>query len=403
MTIASFIPSVTGLNAMSHSLNTVSDNIVNMNTTGYKQKETLFNTLLGNKGFNYGAQSGLHSSRVAITGVNTWDRDNILQQGIISNTGKVFDVAISDNHNAFFTVTDEQGNIFYTRAGDFSKITDNGVTYLQTNGGLHVMGFKSISGGDEFSSATDEIIFDAPDYIPQRSTTNVNIYANVPSQDVTSSIYTIGIYSDNYDGADLNMVFTKDETKENSWLLSFNLQEGTATGDAGEVMFNSDGTLRSPQVINTTINWDDGSSSTIAIDISEMTQFASSSQITKIEQDGSPSATLTGFAFDTDGVLKALYGNSAPYNIAKLAITGFTAPENLDPYNTTLYTANADVGNSFYVDTTELITPNSIERSTVDLSAEFSKMIVTQRAYSLNAQSFTVNDEMLSLLIDLKS
>ena len=403
MTIASFIPSVTGLNAMSHSLNTVSDNIVNMNTTGYKQKETLFNTMLGNKGFNYGSQSGLHSSRVAITGVNTWDRDNILQQGLIANTGKVFDVAISDNQNAFFTVTDEAGNIFYTRAGDFSKITDNGVTYLQTNGGLHVLGFKSISGGDEFSAAPSDIIIDAPENIAQRATTKVKLLANVPADGVASSIYTIGIYADNYDGADLNMVFTAEEDKENAWLLSLGLQEGTASADVSEVIFNPDGTLRSPQVINATINWDDGSASNVAIDISEMTQFASSSQVVKIEQDGAPSASLIGLTFDTDGVLKALYSGSLPYNIAKLAVTGFTAPENLDPFNTTLYTSNAEVGNSFYVDTTELIVPNSIERSTVDLAEEFSKMIVTQRAYSLNAQSFTVNDEMLSLLIDLKS
>lgn len=403
MTIASFIPSVTGLNAMSHSLNTVSDNIVNMNTTGYKQKETLFNTMLGNKGFNYGSQSGLHSSRVAITGVNTWDRDNILQQGLIANTGKVFDVAISDNQNAFFTVTDEAGNIFYTRAGDFSKITDNGVTYLQTNGGLHVLGFKSISGGDEFSAAPSDIIIDAPENIAQRATTKVKLLANVPADGVASSIYTIGIYADNYDGADLNMVFTAEEDKENAWLLSLGLQEGTASADVSEVIFNPDGTLRSPQVINATINWDDGSASNVAIDISEMTQFASSSQVVKIEQDGAPSASLIGLTFDTDGVLKALYSGSSPYNIAKLAVTGFTAPENLDPFNTTLYTSNAEVGNSFYVDTTELIVPNSIERSTVDLAEEFSKMIVTQRAYSLNAQSFTVNDEMLSLLIDLKS
>ena len=403
MTIASFIPSVTGLNAMSHSLNTVSDNIVNMNTTGYKQKETLFNTMLGNKGFNYGSQSGLHSSRVAITGVNTWDRDNILQQGLIANTGKVFDVAISDNQNAFFTVTDEAGNIFYTRAGDFSKITDNGVTYLQTNGGLHVLGFKSISGGDEFSAAPSDIIIDAPENIAQRATTKVKLLANVPADGVASSIYTIGIYADNYDGADLNMVFTAEEDKENAWLLSLGLQEGTASADVSEVIFNPDGTLRSPQVINATINWDDGSASNVAIDISEMTQFASSSQVVKIEQDGAPSASLIGLTFDTDGVLKALYSGSLPYNIAKLAVTGFTAPENLDPFNTTLYTSNAEVGNSFYVDTTELIVPNSIERSTVDLAEEFSKMIVTQRAYSLNAQSLTVNDEMLSLLIDLKS
>ncbi len=403
MTIASFIPSVTGLNAMSHSLNTVSDNIVNMNTNGYKQKETLFNTLLGNKGFNYGSQSGLHSSRVAITGVQTWDRDNILQQGLISNTGNVFDVAISDNNNAFFTVTDEVGNIYYTRAGDFAKITTDGVTYLETKGGMHVLGFSSINGGDEFSNNASEIVIDVPEVMPQRETTKAQIIANVPANGVSGSIYTIGIYSENYDGEDLNMILTKDETRENAWFLSFNMQDGTAVGDAAEIVFNTDGTLRSPEIVNAAIDWDDGSHSNIAIDLTRMTQYAESSQVVKIEQDGSPSATLTGLTFDKDGVLKAVYGSAAPYNIAKLAITGFTAPENLDPYNTTLYTANAEVGNSFYVDTTELIVPNSVERSTVDLAEEFSKMIVTQRAYSLNAQSFTVNDEMLSLLIDLKS
>lgn len=403
MTIASFIPSVTGLSAMSHSLNTVADNIVNMNTTGYKQKNTLFNTMLGNKGFNYGAQSGLHSSRVAITGVNTWDRDNILQQGLINNTGRNFDVAISGNENAFFTVEDENGNIFYTRAGDFSKIVADGKTYLQTSGGLRVLGFKSISGGDEFSSSAEEIIIEAPDYIPQRETSKAKIIANIPAQDVKDSVYTLRIYSDNYDGANLNMVFTKDDTKENSWLLSFALPDGTAVADENEVSFYTDGTLRSPKKVNVAINWDDGSSSRVAIDISDMTQFASSSELVKVEQDGAPSATLAGLSFDTDGVLKALYEGSSPYNIAKLAITGFTAPENLDPFNTTLYTANADVGNSFYVDTTELIVPDAVERSTVDLAEEFSKMIVTQRAYSLNAQSFTVNNEMLSLLVDLKS
>lgn len=403
MTIASFIPSVTGLNAMSHSLNTVSDNIVNMNTNGYKQKETLFNTLLGNRGFNYGSQSGLHSSRVAITGVQTWDRDNVLQQGLISNTGNVFDVAIADNNNAFFTVTDEVGNIFYTRAGDFAKITTDGVTYLETKGGQHVLGFKSISGGEEFSSAATDIIIDAPEVIPQRETTHAQIIANVPSQGVTSSIYTIGIYAENYDGEDLNVILNKDETRENAWFVNFNLQDGSASADVSEIIFNSDGTIQSPEKMVAAINWDDGTTSNITIDLSKMTQYAQTSQVTKIEQNGAPSASLTGLHFTTDGVLQAIYGSAAPYNIAKLAVTGFTAPENLDPYNTTLYTANADVGNSFYVDTTELIVPNSVERSTVDLAEEFSKMIVTQRAYSLNAQSFTVNDEMLSLLIDLKS
>ncbi len=403
MTIASFIPSVTGLTAMSHSLNTVADNIVNMRTTGYKQHETLFNTLLGGSGFNYGAQSGLHSSRTAITGVNYWDRNNILQEGLVSNTGNTFDVAISGNKNAFFTVVDEQGNIYYTRAGDFSKITQGDTTYLITNGGMNVQGFKSINGGDEFANSFSDIILDAPQYIPPRTTTEAKVMANVPASDVDSSIYTIRIYADNYDGEDLNMIFTRDTSKENSWLLSFAMQDGTATGDTTEVLFNSDGSIKSPEIVNVTLHWDDGTGDNIAIDLSEMTQFASSSQITKIEQNGSPAANLIGLTFDVNGVLQAKYDNASPYNIAKLAITGFTAPENLDAYNTTLFTANGEVGNNFFVDTQGLIVPSSIENSTVDLAEEFSKMIVTQRTYSLNAQSFTVNDEMLSLLIDLKS
>ena len=123
----------------------------------------------------------------------------------------------------------------------------------------------------------------------------------------------------------------------------------------------------------------------------------------KIEQNGAPSSSLIGLSFDANGVLKAIYDNGSPYNIAKLAITGFTAPENLVAYNTTLFEANGEVGSSFYVEDQEVVVPTSLENSTVDLATEFSKMIVVQRAYSLNVQSFTVNDEMLSLLVDLKS
>ena len=89
--------------------------------------------------------------------------------------------------------------------------------------------------------------------------------------------------------------------------------------------------------------------------------------------------------------------------IAKLAISGFVSPENLSPYNTTLFEANGEVGNEYYVDTQGLIVPEAVESSTVNLEEEFARMITVQRAYSLNAQSLTVNDEMLSLLVDLYS
>ena len=403
MTIASFIPSVTGMDAMSHAQQTVSENIANMRTTGYKKNETLFYTLLGSSGLNVSSQSGLHSSRASITGVGYYDRTNIDIEGLVSPTGNTLDVALHGNSNAFFELNDGYGNVYYTRAGDFTRLTQNGVTYLVAKNGMYVQGFASTDGKDNFSNVTSDIRIDTPVTIPPKETTEASVIANVPANDVDRSVYSIRIYSDNYDGANLNMVFKKVEGKQNTWDLSFEMEDGTAVGNATEVVFNTDGSIKTPENVNVSISWADGSASSVSVDISQMTQLGKTTEITKIEQNGYPSGNFTAIAFDKDGILRAHYDNGHDVTIAKLAVTGFTAPENLTPFNTTLFEANGETGESYFVDTEDLITPESLENSAVDLAEEFSRMILVQRAYSLNVQSFTVNDEMLSLLIDLKS
>lgn len=403
MTIASFIPAVTGMNAMSHAQQTVSENIANMNTVGYKQNETLFYTLLGSSGLNVGAQSGLHSSRASISGVGYYDRTNIDIEGLVKSTGNTFDVALNGNSNAFFSLNDGYGNIYYTRAGDFGRLNQDGKTYLVSSNGFLVQGFAAINDGKDFSNTASDIVIDAPMTIPQKETTKASIVANVPANDVDKSVYGIRIYSKNYDGATLNMVFKKAEGFQNTWDLSFQLEDGTAVGSSQRVVFNSDATIKEPQNVDVSIAWNDGSSSSVNIDLSHMTQYEKSTIITHVEQNGFPSGSFTSMGFDEDGVLRAHYSNDSNIAIAKLAVTGFTAPENLTPYNNTLFEANGETGNQYFVDSSGLIKPESLENSAVDLAKEFSRMIVVQRAYSLNAQSFTVNNEMLSLLVDLKS
>lgn len=403
MTIASFIPSVTGMDAMSHAQQTVSENIANIRTTGYKKNETLFYTLLGSSGLNAGSQSGLHSSRTSISGVGYYDRTNIDIEGLVAPTGNTLDVALHGNSNAFFELNDGYGNLYYTRAGDFTRLTQDGVTYLVAQNGMYVQGFDSTDGKDNFSNVPSNIIIDAPVTIPQKETTEASVIANVPANDVDKSVYSIRIYSDNYDGANLNMIFKKIEGKQNTWDLSFELEDGTAVGSATEVVFNTDGSIKTPENVNVNISWADGSASSVSVDISKMTQLGKTTEITKIEQNGFPSGNFTSIAFDRDGILRAHYDNGHDVTIAKLAVAGFTAPENLTPYNNTLFEANGETGEQYFVDTAGLITPESLENSAVDLAEEFSRMILVQRAYSLNVQSFTVNDEMLSLLVDLKS
>lgn len=403
MTLASFIPAVSGMNAMSQAQQSVSENIANLNTTGYKQNETLFYTLLGSSGLNVGSQSGLGSSKTSITGVGAYNRTNIDIEGMVKATGNTFDVALSGNSNAFFKLDDGYGNIFFTRAGDFAKSSQDGTTYLVSKGGLFVQGFASVDGSDNFSNVATNITIDAPNTIAQKETTAASIVANVPANDVDSSVYNIYIYSNNYDGSNLSMVFDKVEGRENTWNLSFQMEDGTAVGNVTEVVFNTDGTIKTPENVSASITWNDGSTSNVDVDISGMTQYGASSQVINIQQNGFPSGTLLSMGFDEDGVLRANYSNDNNIAIAKLAVSGFTAPENLTPYNTTLFEANGETGNEYYVDLDGLISPESLEGSTVNLEEEFSQMIVVQRAYSLNAQSFTVNDEMLSVLIDLKS
>lgn len=403
MTLASFIPSISGLNAMSTAQQSVAENIVNMNTTGYKQQQTLFYTLLGSSGMNVGSQSGLHSSRADITGVDAYNRTNIDIEGETRATGNTFDVAIHGNSNAFFKLSDGYGNYFYTRAGDFNKSAQNGKAYLVSSGGLYVQGFTSIDGQNEFSNTTSDIVIEAPNTISQKETTKAKIIANVPAKDVDSSIYNVFIYSNNYDGSNLSLIFKRREEQYNTWDLSFSLEDGKAVGDKQTVIFNTDGSIASPKNIDVTLNWDDGSTSNINIDISKMTQLGINSEITNIQQNGFPSGHLVSMGFDDNGILSARYSNDSVITIAKLAIAGFTSPENLTPYNNTLFETNGEVGNEFYVDNNGIITPESVESSTVNLEEEFARMITVQRAYSLNSQSLTVNDEMISLLVDLKS
>ena len=101
MALSSFTPSVTGMSAQAHAMETVSTNIANMRTVGYKPNETLFSTMLGSTPNYSNTVDQLSSNRVNINGVNYYDRTLINTQGTITSTGNNYDVAIN-GENAFF-------------------------------------------------------------------------------------------------------------------------------------------------------------------------------------------------------------------------------------------------------------------------------------------------------------
>ena len=405
MALSSFTPSVTGLEAQSHSLQTVSTNFANMRTVGYKPNETLFKTLLGTTPTYSNTIDELSSSRVRVNGVSYYDRTLVNKQGIITATGNNYDVAIS-GENAFFEVRDSGGKIYYTRAGDFTTLTQNGVSYLVTGSGLKVQGFPA--SGEGFGAGVTDIELKYQEKVPSVPTTRAQVIANVPADGVDKSSYGVTVYGPDNDGRTMNLIFSKVEGKVNTWDVTFNIDDGAVNGGPVEVVFNADGTLLSPKNFNVSVAWDDGGTNNIAVDISKMTQYAGSSGITKVDQDGAPSGNFVKSYIDQNGVVKALYSNGTELNYAKLAIVGFESADNLIPVNNTLFEASNDTGASHYVNgpdknVANLLQPQSVESAAVDVESEFAKLIIVQRAYSLNTQSFTANNEMLETLISLKA
>ena len=202
-----FSPSVSGLYAQSHALETVSMNLANVSTTGYKSAETLFYTMLGNQPLVRENASGLSSSRVDVNGVGYYDRTSITVGGTISSTGKPFDVAIEAGNNAFFAVRNSLNQTYYSRAGDFSTRSENGTIYLVNSSGYYVQGFEANEDGT-FSSSLSDLTIKYPDSIPAVETTQMEISANVPA-DVDNSSYGLTFYGPNNQEKTVNMLFQK--------------------------------------------------------------------------------------------------------------------------------------------------------------------------------------------------
>ena len=122
---------VSGMNAQSNKLSTVSDNIANVNTTGYKRASTEFSSLILKSG------SGNYDSGA----VETTVRYAITDPGNLRFTTSTTDLAVQGN--GFFVVQDANGSNFLTRAGSF---VPDSTGNLVNAAGFQLMGYNIQNG-----------------------------------------------------------------------------------------------------------------------------------------------------------------------------------------------------------------------------------------------------------------
>jgi flagellar hook protein FlgE len=167
---------------------------------------------------------------------------------------------------------------------------------------------------------------------------------------------------------------------------------------------NADGNY---QVNLAGIDWGNGAElQDINFDVSGFSQFSGEYNVISTEQNGAELGLRTGVSIDRDGFVTAQFSNGRSAKIYKLPVATFANVNGLDELTGNVY-RQSDASGDYNLreagrGSAGQIEGGALEASNVDLADEFSKMIVTQRAYSANTKVITTADEMTAELLRLR-
>ncbi len=413
---------VSGLNSQAAAFSDISDNVANSQTVGFKRIDTTFEDYLTTSTAATN-DSGAVSARPEY--VNT-------VQGTITQTDNPLAMAITGQ--GFFSVslpagTDQSGNTVFapqtqfTREGDF-QLDKTG--HLVNASGEYLNGWPVSSAGITDTSSVRPIEVSQAATRPIE-TTQVNLSANLPPAAGTTTPQSspVTIYDAQGKAHEVTLTFTP-QAAANTWQLGVADDAGHTIAST-PVTFGADGTIASvgtgagaigtpgaaATVTLATQYPDDTGLQSIKLSLGSigattgLTQFAGNAYtLRSIDQNGVPPGSFSSVTTTASGDIVVNYDNSQSRIIAQVPITTFAAPDALQRQNGSAFTATTGSGSPV----TQMagasgaggIAVSSTEASNVDISQEFSQLVIAQRAYSANAKIITTADDLLQQTIDIK-
>jgi len=137
-----------------------------------------------------------------------------------------------------------------------------------------------------------------------------------------------------------------------------------------------------------------------------ITQFSSPSTTKAVEQDGYTMGYMESFTVDNSGIITAVYSNGTKQTVGQVATAVFTNPQGLISAGDNMFELSNNSGLPNIGPAGEAgrgtIVAGTLEMSNVDLSEQFTDMIITQRGFQANSRTITTSDQMLQELINLK-
>lgn len=409
-----FNTSIMGMNAQADALSNISANIANANTVGYKRATTNFLTVLGD----------LQGPEARGGGVSARTRYDITTSGSLLSSGSATDLAIRGN--GFFVVSDENGVNYLTRAGSF--ISDS-TGRLVNAAGYILMGFQedaSSTNGTSYSMSSLTPVQIQRDQLYSRSTTEGVLSTNlpvsaavIPAADLPSANSGTSSYSAKtsltaYDGLGqpvvLDVFYSK--TAANAWEMTiYNASDSTGGGFpyanpalvTGALTFDAaTGGLLTGSPATFTLP----GGSPISLDISRSTQLGAPFVVNNVTLNGNAPGAVSQIQVASDGTLSYRLENGFTASAYRVALANVDAPSRLSNVTGNAFAPTNDSGPIFIGLPGDgglgMIEANSLEASTVDLASELSSMIIAQRSFTANSQTFQIASEILQVINNLK-
>lgn len=416
---------VMGLAVNATKLATISDNIANSETFGYKRADTEFTSLVLQQG-NGDYQAG---------GVRASTFKDVAAQGALISTSNGTDISVAGR--GMLPVTTSGGlntpagdrPLLFATTGSFAPDQDG---YLRTQGGSFLLGWPANPDGTistpsrNSSAGLEPVQISANQSIPS-PTSRIDLGVNIPASatqagsdgaafdlpveyfDTLGSSQTLAIsFTPQVPGTGSSNTWSVSITDQagdpTTPIASFDVEFDDAAGTAGSILTLTPGTGAAYDAGTglLTVN-----TSTGPIDLSigspgsggPLTQLSSSFSPTGVRADGAPIGTLSAIEVTDSGFVEAIYDNGFRRTVYQVPLADVPNLNGLTASDNQTFTISQASGDFFLWDAGTGPVGTTIgftlTESTTDIAAELTDLIQTQRAYASNAKIIQTVDEML--------
>ncbi len=420
----SFYTSLSGLQAAQTDMASISHNLANVSTNGFKKSRTEFADVIA---------SNVALSPTQMIGSGTVVKANRQQfgQGNLIQSSNSLDLAISGD--GFFAVKPnvDSAKINFTRNGGFLVDADH---FVVDGNGSHLQVYPVDGSGSVVATGLDTTIsLRVPSVSGKPVATtavnmSVNLNSNVPVPDTATfdrfdptsynQSTATTIYDANGTALTLNSYFKRDTigngTDPSTWsVYSFVGDQQMKSGgeDRIPVTFDATGTIVSPAGL-TQFDAFTPAGATTAQSLSyklnaETTQTASPFTVISRSQDGKAVGQIEGVSVDEAGLVKASFSNGDVQALGKVALANFANPSGLRQLGNSYWSATGVSGEAKVGAAGDsgfgTLMSGTIERSNVDITEELVGLIAAQRNFQANAKALDTASQISQTIFNIRS